>query len=57
MTVNELLKELDYCKDVGLGDKPVMLMNLNTQENEEAEKINILNDDWWEEENRAVEIR
>jgi len=50
MTVNELIDELLDIKEMGRGDNPVFLMNLNTQEHEEAENVELFG-------TRDIEIR
>jgi hypothetical protein len=42
MTVDELLEELTEWQELGYGDTPVLLMNPNTQEHQEANEVNPL---------------
>lgn len=55
MTVSELRQELMHWEKMGYGGLPVLLMNLNIQEHEEAEEVNLIASS--DREKKALEIR
>jgi len=57
MTVNELAEEITTWQRRGYGSSPVLLMNLNTQEHQEAEEINPISLPGRTPEQKAIEIR